>query len=61
MVKRDPDEPDRAFLEDTVWELTASPTVYDTEHCTGQRQYALLKQQMGSRLHSLSTGTVIEL
>ena len=36
-------------------------TVYYTGHCTGSRQYAVLKEIMGENLHSLSTGVVIEI
>lgn len=34
---------------------------YYTCHCTGQPQYDYLKQRMGDRLHSLSTGDVLYL
>lgn len=36
--------------------LLESPCEYYTCHCTGQAQYAYLKQKMGNRLHDLSTG-----
>ena len=32
-----------------------------TGHCTGQKAYRILKQVMGDRLHSLHTGSVIEI
>lgn len=41
--------------------LLESPCEYYTCHCTGQEQYAYLKQKMGSRLHALSTADVLEL
>ena len=34
--------------------------VYYTGHCTGQMQFDLLRQRMGCRLQSFSTGTVLE-
>ena len=41
--------------------LLAHPTRYITGHCTGQEQYAVLKDRMGDRLDALSTGKVIHL
>ena len=41
--------------------LLASPCEYYTCHCTGEEQYAYLKEKMGNRLHYLSTGDVAEL
>ena len=41
--------------------LLRFPTDYYTGHCTGQQQYALLKRQMGDRLHALSTGLTVTL
>ena len=49
----------REVLEETARTLLPLPTVYYTGHCTGQDQFALLQETMGSRLHSLSTGTVL--
>ena len=40
--------------------LLLSDTVYYTGHCTGEAQFALLKEIMGLRLQSLSTGFVFE-
>ena len=40
--------------------LLLGDTVYYTGHCTGQAQFALLKEIMGPRLQSLSTGFVFE-
>lgn len=34
---------------------------YYTCHCTGQEQYAYLKERMSKRLHYLSTGEIIEI
>ncbi len=52
---------DKAFLEGAAGTLLARDTVYYTGHCTGQAQFAIMKNIMGERLHSLSTGTVIVL
>lgn len=41
--------------------LLASPCEYYTCHCTGQEQYAYLKQRMGEKLHDLSTGDTLVL
>ena len=35
-------------------------TVFYTGHCTGQAQFAVLKQILGHRLHSISAGSVVE-
>jgi len=40
--------------------LLANNTMYYTGHCTGSLQFAVLKDVMGSRLESLSTGMVLE-
>lgn len=40
--------------------LLRSNATYYTGHCTGSKQYAYLKRQMGDRLHNLSTGMTIE-
>ena len=42
-------------------DLLRLPTVYYTGHCTGQTQYAVLKERMGSRLHRLSTGMTLNI
>lgn len=41
--------------------LAARPTVYYTGHCTGTQQYSRMKEIMGSCLHSISTGRVLEI
>ena len=42
--------------------MTDSPrTVYYTGHCTGQAQFELMKAVMGEKLHSISTGAVLEI
>ena len=40
--------------------LMQGKTAYYTGHCTGSKQYAVLKERMGQRLQNLSTGVVIE-
>lgn len=52
---------DPAILRSAAQALLALDCEYYTGHCTGQKQYAFLKAIMGSRLHSLSTGSVLEL
>lgn len=52
---------DDARLRAAAEALLQFPTVYYTGHCTGLRQFAVLKNIMGDRLHSLSTGTRLEL
>ncbi len=55
-MKRDPAE-----LGDTARRLLEFPAVYYTGHCTGEAQYAFLKERMGERLQKLSTGMVLEI
>lgn len=51
---------DTTQLEAITAKLLQGNTVYYTGHCTGNRQYAWLKERMGDRLQSLSTGMVFE-
>ena len=53
----DPQDP---RLTDAAHVLLAHPTVYYTGHCTGEAQFHAMKDIMGDRLHSISTGSVIE-
>lgn len=55
-MKMDPAGPE---LEQAVAALKRYPTVYYTGHCTGEPQYAALKQGMGAQLQSLYTGKEI--
>lgn len=55
-MKLDPQTADAPFLELAAKELLSHPTEYYTGHCTGEKAYAFLKERMGDRLHSLSTG-----
>lgn len=50
---------DRDALERAAAELLRYPAVYYTGHCTGQAQFAILKERMGEKLQALSTGTEI--
>ena len=52
---------DEAFLKVAAQELMGYDTVYYTGHCTGQTQYARMKEIMGDRLHYLSTGSCLEI
>ena len=47
---------DVRILEEAAQRLMALECMYYTGHCTGQKQFAILKQIMGSRLQDLSTG-----
>lgn len=49
------------WLKAAAEELLRYPAVYYTGHCTGQRQFAILKEVMGERLHYLAAGSVLEL
>ena len=60
-MKLDPDTSDAVVLEQAATELLSYPTVYYTGHCTGEKQFAFLKERMGSKLHALSTGTCLTL
>lgn len=51
---------DEVLLHAITESLLKMPAVYYTGHCTGSRQYSLMKQRMGDQLQSLSTGKVIE-
>lgn len=41
--------------------LLSGDTIYYTGHCTGEKQFAQLKEIMGDRLHRLSTGVTFEI
>lgn len=44
------------YLEQLAGNLLKYNTVYYTAHCTGEEQYAFLKEKMQDRLHYLSCG-----
>lgn len=52
---------DESVLEQAAQKLLQYPTRYYTGHCTGQTQYAYLKNIMADALHDLSTGMVLEI
>ncbi len=53
--------PDSPELREAARELQKFHTEFYTGHCTGEAQFAVLKEVLGERLHSLPTGTVLEL
>ena len=60
-MKLNPDGDGAAALENAAQELLRYNATYYTGHCTGEAQFVFLKERMGEHLHSLSTGTVMEL
>ena len=52
---------DTQILEETAVRLRAINIRYYTGHCTGNKQYAIMKEIMGDQLHSIPAGTVIEI
>ena len=51
---------DVQVLKEKAAALLESPTVFYTGHCTGEMQYAVLKEEMGSRLHRIQAGVTME-
>ena len=51
---------DEEFLKSAAETLQVYPTVYYTGHCTGEEQFDFPKEIMGSQLHRIETGTVLE-
>ena len=52
---------DAPYLESAARELLAYPTVYYPGHCTGSAAFDFMKPILGSRLNSISSGTILEL
>lgn len=52
---------DRAYLENAARQLMTYPTTYYTCHCTGLKQYAVLKEIMGEQLQYTASGDEIDL
>lgn len=50
----------RYELLEIAKELSKYPAVYYTGHCTGAKQFNVLKEVMGDQLHAITTGTRIE-
>lgn len=48
-------------LDMAAQRLLEYPCEYYTGHCTGQEQYAYLKERLGERLHGLYTGCAVEI
>ena len=51
--------PDSPALDRAARVLLQYPTCYYTGHCTGQTQFARLKETMSDRLHGICTGSTI--
>ncbi len=60
-MKLDPVGPGAEALDAAARHMLKYPTVYYTGHCTGEQQYAFLKERMGDRLNPLSAGLVLEI
>lgn len=52
---------DLVYLENAAKRLMEYPTIYYTCHCTGLKQYAVLKDLMGEQLQYSATGQEIEI
>lgn len=59
-MKLDPEGDGREALQKAAEELLQYSTVYYTGHCTGESQFAFMKQIMGDRLHSIHSGSYLE-
>jgi 7,8-dihydropterin-6-yl-methyl-4-(beta-D-ribofuranosyl)aminobenzene 5'-phosphate synthase len=61
-MRTDPDTPHgRAVLLKAAEKMHQSGTLFYTGHCTGEAQFAVLKDYLGDRLQKMHTGSVIEL
>lgn len=52
---------EEARLRRAAQRLMQYPAVYYTGHCTGEMQYAVLKEHMEDRLHRVCAGSVVEI
>lgn len=57
----DPEGAGASVLNNAANALLEHHAVYHTGHCTGTAQYDYMKQIMGDRLHSLSSGSCLEI
>lgn len=60
-MKLDTQGEGKAVLERAARVLLLSPAKYYTAHCTGEAQYAFLKERMGERLEYIRAGASFEL
>ena len=60
-MKLDVDGAGAEILRASAEELLEYPTTYYTGHCTGEAQFAFLKQLMGDRLQAIPAGTYLEI
>lgn len=54
-------DPDGEQVKRAAEILADTDTVFYTCHCTGQAQFAAMKEKMGNRLHYLAAGAVLDL
>ena len=59
-MKLDTSGEGRAVLDHAARELLSYPTKYYTAHCTGEAQFAFLKERMGKNLEYVSAGDSFE-
>lgn len=52
---------EESVLKRAAQRLLQYPLTYYTGHCTGEKQFAVLKSHMGDRLHALPTGAVVQI
>lgn len=52
---------DTNLLQQIARRLLQTNTRFFTGHCTGSKQFAIMKEIMGENLQSISAGTVMEL
>ncbi len=52
---------DNDEIRKLAFELLKYPAIYYTGHCTGERQFEVMKEIMKSQLNSFSTGSIIQI